>query len=686
MIEVRRMFVAQLPNSESPTLFTNHANPMPNDHFQRMLRCLELEAEAEAAEIVKRSQRATGETAERSGACLIGLTIREEESGFGGRAVVTLGKRDRRAELPWTKLSSGSPVVMSEEHAAESGPWRGVVTDRNRETITVVLAQSPEPTADRPTFRLDLSSDEISRERQRAALQQVAAAERGRLAALKRKLLGEEAPTSNESDLSRNALASGLDHRQPDASAYRLMNAGTSTPTDRPLDESQRAAVAHALAAKEVAVIHGPPGTGKTTAVVELIRQAVQRGERVLACAPSNLAVDNLLERLLAAGERAIRIGHPARVLPELREHTLDLQVAAHPDLKLAREWTKQAWALRRQAGKFMRTAPERGARREQRDEAKRLLADARKMEERLVAHLLDSATVVCATLTGLDDELLGDLQFDLAVIDEAAQTTEPACWIPLLRAKRLVLAGDHCQLPPTILSDEALRLGFDLSLMERLVTRWGDTISRQLTIQYRMHEQLMRFSSAEFYESSLIAHDSVREHLLADLPHVAPIPLTQTAMQFIDTAGSDSVEQAESEGSSRNNPGEADIVAQQVQELLAAGVAPSEIAIITPYAAQARLLRTLIGNAAIEIDTVDGFQGREKEAVVISFVRSNTTGEVGFLSDTRRTNVALTRARRKLIVIGDSSTLANHEFYHRLLDHFEREGSYGTVWDCPGT
>lgn len=682
------------------TSVSDRSIPMPLDHFQRLLRCLELEAEAEAAEIVKRSQRVTGDAAERSGICLVGLTIREEESGFGGRAVVTLGKRDRRAELPWTKLSSGSPIVLSEEQATESGACRGVVTDRNRETITVVLAQSPEPIGDRPTFRLDLSSDEISRERQRAALQQVASADSGRLAALKRKLLGEESPdfTADVGVIANDRGAS------------------------RPLDESQRAAVEHALAAKEFAIIHGPPGTGKTTAVVELIRQAVRRGERVLACAPSNLAVDNLLERLLAAGERAIRIGHPARVLPELREHTLDLQVAAHPDLKLAREWTKQAWALRRQASKFTRTAPERGARREQRDEAKRLLADARKMEERLVAHLLDSATVVCATLTGLDDELLGNLQFDLAVIDEAAQTTEPACWIPLLRAKRVVLSGDHCQLPPTILSPEASKLGFGVSLMERLLqrssvapateipdaaantkttrhrasnnvqnaSRGKDSptagISRQLTTQYRMHEQIMRFSSAEFYDSSLIAADSVREHLLADLPHVASCLLTQTAMQFIDTAGSDCVEQAESEGSSRNNPGEADVVARQVEELLAAGVAPSEIAVITPYAAQARLLRTLIGNAAIEIDTVDGFQGREKEAIVISLVRSNTTAEVGFLSDTRRTNVALTRARRKLIVIGDSSTLANHEFYRRLLDHFEREGTYGTVWDCPET
>lgn len=633
-------------------------------HFQNLLRCLDLEAEAEASEVAKQSRQLTGESAERSGRSLLGLAIRDEAAGFGGRVLLTLGKRDRRAELPWTKLASGSPVLLSEEHSPEPNVCRGVVTGRDRETITVALTQAPEPIADRPTFRLDLSTDEISRERQRAALKQAAAAETGRLAALKRKLLGEELPEF-ESDAARVRL--------DDANRDRLR-----------LDESQRVAVTHAMAAKDVAVIHGPPGTGKTTAVVELIREAVQRGERVLACAPSNLAVDNLLERLLANGERAIRIGHPARVLPELREHTLDLQVAAHPDLKLAREWTKQAWALRRQASKFTRAAPEKGARREQRDEAKRLLADARRLEERLIAHLLDSATVVCATLTGLDDELLRNRQFDLAVIDEAAQTTEPACWIPLLRSKRLVLAGDHCQLPPTILSSDAKQLGFDVSLLERLVASLGDVASRQLTTQYRMHEQIMQFSSAEFYDSSLIAAECVREHLLADLPDVLPCPLTQTAMQFIDTAGSDCVEQAETDGSSRNNPGEADVVVRQVQELLSSGVTPCEIAIITPYAAQVRLLRTLIDSPAIEIDTVDGFQGREKEAVVISLVRSNTSGEVGFLRDTRRTNVALTRARRKLIVVGDSSTLANHDFYRRLLDHFERAGAYGTVWDPP--
>jgi ATP-dependent RNA/DNA helicase IGHMBP2 len=632
---------------------------LADEHFQRLARCLDHEADAETHSAVSISRRSAGDAAERSGASLVGLAIRDETSGFGGRIVVTLGKRDRRLELPWTRLNAGTPVLLTAEQARSDSAARGIVTRRDRETITVALADSPETEVDRPTFRLDLSADEIARQRQREALRRAEAAERGPLALLKRCLLGEEPP----------------EFRTPAA----------WTPLSS-LDDSQREAVSHALAAEDVAIIHGPPGTGKTTAVVELIRQAIRRGERVLACAPSNLAVDNMLERLLAAGERAVRLGHPARVLPELREHTLDVLVESHPDLKLAREWTNEAWSLRRQAGKYTRTAPPPGERRNLRDEARRLLDDARQMESRLVAYLLDSATVVCATLTGLNAELLGDRLYDLVVIDEAAQATEPPCWIPLLRSRRLVLAGDHCQLPPTVVSTEARRAGFHVSLMERLMELWGETISRRLTTQYRMHEQIMRFSSDEFYEATLIAADSVRQHLLADQHNVTASPLTQTAIRFYDTAGSGCEEREETEGSSRENPGEAAFVAQQVDELLAAGVSATEIAVITPYAAQARLLRELISEDRVEIDTVDGFQGREKDAVVISLVRSNAKGELGFLTDTRRMNVALTRARRKLIVFGDSSTLANHEFYLRLLEFFEREDAYGTVWelDCP--
>jgi ATP-dependent RNA/DNA helicase IGHMBP2 len=624
---------------------------LADDYFQRLIRCLDYEAAEETREVVRRSLQAT----ERTGVSLLGLAIRDETGGFGGRVVVTLGKRDRRLDLPWHRLSAGTPIVLSEENSTDAAAWRGVVTDRDRSNITVALAESPETTADRATFRLDVSSDEVARQRQRDALRKADASDRGRLAVLKRRILGHEPP-----------VFVAPRPWQP------LSN----------LDESQVAAVEMGLAAEDFAIIHGPPGTGKTTTVVELIRQSIRRGERVLACAPSNLAVDNLLERLLAEGERALRIGHPARVMPTLRDHTLDVQVESHPSLKLAREWTKEAFVLRRQAGKYTRAAPAPGARRDLRAEARKLLDDARQMESGLVVHLLDSATVICATLTGLNADLLGDRQFDLVVIDEAAQTTEPACWIPLLRSRRLVLAGDHCQLPATVLSDDARREGFHVSLMERLINRCGPTVSRRLTRQYRMHEQIMRFSSDEFYESTLVAADSVRRHSLSQMLHVNACPLTQSAVRFYDTAGSSCEEQPEPDGTSLQNPGEAELVARQVDELILAGVSPCEIAVITPYAAQARRLRDLITSPGIEVDTVDGFQGREKEAIVISLVRSNPRGELGFLADTRRTNVALTRARRKLIVFGDSSTLANHAFYLRMLEFFEREDVYGTVWE----
>lgn len=634
--------------------YDDQGNTVANNHFRNLIRCLELEGEEETREVVQQAQQASTSNAERSGGCLLGLVIRDETAGFGGRAVVTLGKRDQREELPWTRLSSGSPVVLSEVSAPD-GRWRGVVTGRDRQTITVALAESPEPVGDRPTFRLDLSADEIARQRQRSALQKAETTERGRLAVLKRRVMGEESP------------------------GFRLEQEFTSLSN---LDDSQRAAIRFALSSEDFAIIHGPPGTGKTTTVVELIRQCIRRGERVLACAPSNLAVDNLLEKLLDANENALRIGHPARVMPSLREHTLDIQVESHPSLKLAREWTKEAFSLRRQAGKYVRSAPAPGTRRDLRLEARRLLDDAHQMEAGLVNHLLDSASVICATLTGLNAELLGDREFDLVVIDEAGQTTEPACWIPLLRCKRLVLAGDHCQLPATVRSVEARKAGFHISLMERLVLQFGEKASRRLTTQYRMHDQIMRFSSAEFYESSLVAAKVVSSHILAELPAVITSPLTQTAVRFIDTAGSECEEESEEDGVSLQNPGEASVAVRQVTDLIGAGVPAAAIAVITPYSAQARLLRELIEWPDVEVDTIDGFQGREKEAVVISLVRSNSRGEVGFLTDTRRMNVALTRARRKLIVIGDSSTLANHEFYLRLLNYFEEEAAYGTIWD----
>jgi superfamily I DNA and/or RNA helicase len=522
--------------------------------------------------------------------------------------------------------------------------------------VRIALNEPPEDAAGPETYRIDLSADEVTRLRQRAALERARTASRDRLAELRQVLLGDVPPSF------------GVEREL--------------VPLDPTLNSSQQEAVRFALAAQDLAIIHGPPGTGKTTTIVELIRQAVRGGAKVLACAPSNLAVDNLLERLVAAGESVVRLGHPARVLPALRTHTLDVLAQEHDDMRLARKFAKEAFALFRKARKYTRARPEPGARREQRQEGRELLAEVRRLEAQAVDRILDSAAVLCSTTTALDSDILGQRQFDLAVLDEACQTTEPGCWVPLLRCQRVVLAGDHCQLPPTVRSPEAAANGFGISLLERLVDHYGPTVTRRLRIQYRMHEAIMRFSSEEFYGTELEADPSVRGHLLRDLPGVQPGELTEAPVQFIDTAGAGFDEQRELEGESRFNPQEARLVVRKVRALLDLGVAAADIAVIAPYAAQVRLLREELSFPGLEIDSVDGFQGREKEAVVVSLVRSNTENQIGFLADVRRMNVALTRARRKLLVIGDSATLAIHPFYEKLFAYFESLGAHHSVWE----
>lgn len=629
------------------------------EYFECWYRFLKLESDAERERLSSRreSRKARGmsdRSIEAQGDTLMHMVISDHRTGLGGRTIATFVKRQAQALLPWNRFRVGAPVVASDEDTLMDVA-NGVVCARSSSSVEVVFDEWPEG----KFFRLELSADEITRKRQQSAMLQ-ALQGRGRLAQFRELLIND---------------------KEPQFFPIKNIQSVEASLVQSQLNASQCDAITHALGANDLAIIHGPPGTGKTTTVAELIRQAVSKGQRVLACAPSNTGVDNLLEKLVGLRIDAIRIGHPARVLESLQEHTLDYLVEADPAMKVVREMRREAEMLTSKAGRWTRGKPMPGAREDLKQEARRLRNDAKIFEEQIIQTKLDRAEVICAT-TNYDPEILGDRTFDLGVIDEACQSTEPGYWPVVLRVEKLVLAGDHCQLPPTVLSNQANLEGLSKSMMERLVERWGKLVTRQLTIQYRMHQKIMEFPSEHFYAGTLIADPSVAGHTLADLPGVQTESLDTQPVLFVDTSGADWTEELDPNGESKLNPREALWILKQVDALLAAGILPEQIAVIAPYSAQVRFLRDRCSNTSVEIDTVDGFQGREKEVVLISLVRSNTQGEVGFLGDTRRMNVAMTRAKRRLIVIGDGSTLGRNTFFKKWIQQTENQGFYKSIWE----
>ncbi len=620
-----------------------------DDYFDQNQRWLEMEAGAERERLAMRRANSRRRDPERSGETIVGLQLLDYKNGLAGRLLLELAKPGGRT-LPMTRLKVGSPVIISDD-ANDSDPGKsGVISRRTSTSIQVALDDWPE--AER--YRLDLSPDETTRRRQLAAM---AAARRlsGSRARLRDVLLGEQEPR--------------FDAPQDFEFANQRLN------------PPQQDAVRFAMTARDLAILHGPPGTGKTTTVVEVIAQTVRNGGRVLACAPSNTAVDNLLERLIAVVPSVVRVGHPARVFETLREHTLDELVQNDPSTAVVKDIWREVDDLMRRA---KRSGHDYGANRRRGEfyaEAGKLRQQARGLEKATIRHIVASADVICTTTT-LDSELLSVDQFDLVVIDEACQCVEPALWQAALVAEKILLAGDHLQLPPTVVSKQAAREGYIRSSMQRLVEHFGTEIFRRLKVQYRMNTQIMDFSSHEFYDGDLIADDSVASHTIADLPEVTADESQAEVVQFWDTAGAEWEEQIEEFGESKFNPKEATWVVGQVRELLEMGVPPEQIGVIAPYAAQAKLLRNRLNVDGLEIDTVDGFQGREKEAMIITLTRSNSEGEIGFLADTRRSNVALTRARRWLRIIGDSATLGTNAFYERLIEHYQETGAYHSIWE----
>ena len=453
------------------------------------------------------------------------------------------------------------------------------------------------------------------------------------------------------------------------------------------LNPTQEKAVNEVLWAKDVAIVHGPPGTGKTTTLVEAINETLMRESQVLVCAQSNMAVDWISEKLVDRGVNVLRIGNPTRVNDKMLGFTYERRFEAHPDYP-------QLWAIRK-AIRELRKNRKKGSE-SYHQKLERLKSRATELEIRINSELLGEARVIACTLVGSAHRLLEGMKFGTLFIDEAAQALEAACWIPMRRASRVILAGDHCQLPPTVKSIAALRAGLGKTLMERIAENKPEVVTL-LKIQYRMNEEIMRFSSDWFYHGEVESAPQIKYRSI--LEDDSPITWIDTSNEEnqVTIEGDDVVsgekrddmnfhEQFVGESFGRINKAEADLTLLTLAEYLTQVgkrrvlEESIDVGIISPYRAQVQYLKRLLKKyeffkpyrRLISVNTVDGFQGQERDVILISLVRSNDEGQIGFLKDLRRMNVAMTRARMKLIILGDKSTMTKHPFYQKLWEYVE--------------
>jgi superfamily I DNA and/or RNA helicase len=633
-----------------------------SDALAELSRLLDLEAAESRARLEEALAERSEAEKEASGWLLRKAPILEEEGALFGRFKLVLGEdENRRGHLRHFSVRPGSPVEIVREDAEEGGaPQRGIVTRFRPHRLEVVFEANPELSKDRVT--LTQTADDVTVHRMQESLRRAGEA-KGRSAHLVGMLLGlEDARPLGDTQIQFE---------------------------DQALNADQRAAATIGVYAPDLALIHGPFGTGKTRVLVEVIRQCVARGEKVLCLCATNAAVDHLALEVLRADPNLplARTGHPARSHPLLEDHTLAALTHHHERRKLARQLVKEALQhLDRARKRKDRGRAAYSEIREARVEAGRLFADARRLERQASDEVLRKTKIVCGTLTGFERELPSDLDFESLVVDEASQAITPALLSGLLRANRVVLAGDHKQLPPTVISKEAEAGGLSKTAFDLRITEGHP--SHMLTVQHRMSSELMAFPSARFYEDKLSAHDSVAEIQLENAKAFEPgLILAERCLDVIDTAGAGMDEEGAQKGTSLENPEQAALCARLVRALIAGGLAEKDLGVITPYAAQVAAIGRLLGDevdAGLEVDSVDGFQGREKEVIVVDAVRSNARGEVGFLADARRLNVALTRCRRHLVVIGDSATLSSDAHWQALFDHAIATERYRSVFELP--
>jgi predicted DNA helicase len=642
------------------------------DEISHLENLLQLEQAEDLAQYQAQVLETPLKERQRKGISWYPVRLADTRIGTGGKYILSL-ERNLEFNQPHQFQPGGQACLFWNAPAGQKVPQlAGTILSVEPSKMEIQLNEDELPDwIDERLIGVDLLFDENSYREMKAALGKVKAAEKNsRLGRLRDICLGWEEAGFQETE-----------------------NFNLSNWPVQHLNDSQKQAIAGMMAARDVFVIHGPPGTGKTTTLTAGIQTALLYMKQVLVCAPSNAAADLLTEKLAAAGVRVLRVGNPARMSEEIFPYTLDYQLMHHAEAREIKRLRKLAFELKKMAFKYKKyyDKSERDQKQAMLKEARSILQQIRQMEQYATDAARDHTQAFVCTLVGAGHALLKDKKFDMVLIDEAGQAPEPATWIPITRADKVVFAGDHCQLPPTIKSKEAARLGLEETLMEKVVERSRPRVKNLLQIQYRMHQKIMGFSSGYFYGGQLKADVSVKEKTIWPGPTDSDTePLT-----WIDTAGTGFEEKFHPETSGLSNREEGVLLLRHLEQWLEkAGTVliknrnKISVALISPYREQAEWLKKESAGLAekygiqIRAGTVDGFQGQEADVVYISLVRSNSRKEIGFLRDTRRMNVAITRAKTKLVVFGDSATISEFRFYEKFLEYVQKEGYYLSAWE----
>ncbi len=619
------------------------------EYFEQLLQLNNYERQEEASQFDLLMREWSVEKRVEAGICWHPLKIVETGYGFGDYPFAII-ERTRRKELNHL-FGAGKPVLLFSTEAEAPDPMKAAVQFVSGDQMKLVFFCDDEP--DILSFSklgVVVMPDENAYREQERAMNLVSNARNCRLAELRDVLL--------------------LHHPSRVTSDFQKL-----IPR---LNQSQSDAVNLAVNSIDVTLIHGPPGTGKTTTVIALAKELVMREERVMLTAASNTAVDLLALKASEEGLSVLRVGNPARIDEKIESMTPEGIVMQHEHYSDIKKFRKEAAELRRMASKYKRSFGK--AEREQRklilQEAKNRVKEAIQLENYLFDLAVQKADVICCTLIGSTNSLIRNIEFDTVIIDEAAQAPEPATWVPISKANKVVFAGDPFQLPPVVKSDAAIKGGLMLTLMEKLLNRLPTALLR---VQYRMRPVIMEFSNRFFYQNQLIANETL----------VNPASLSD-ALLFIDTSGKAWDEELNFETKSYTNPSEANFIVHLFPYFLTNwGLQHLKTGLISPYQQQVKLLQELFNNNKSnflddfpEIQTIDSFQGQERDAIIVSLVRSNQKSEIGFLKDYRRMNVAMTRAKHKLLLIGDSSTLGNDRFYSEFIDFTQENECYKSVWE----